>query len=133
MQSASALGEPASLGRPVFPVFGETSTAMDHESELWRGVVHTSAGKFLGEKIIRANGEEDARQRLMAWLDRVLPPGCDDIALTACRLVTKGPEVLLAARPLEPEPLEQPVRLWPVEAPPEPRETRAVPVEQRYR
>ena len=101
-------------------------------SELWRGVVHNFAGKYLGEKTIRGNSALECQRRLQDWFEMWFP--WDDISLTCHRLVAVGPEVVSGKRPrpLEPEPLLQAARLWPVEAPAGAPEPRSVPVELRY-
>jgi hypothetical protein len=90
------------------------------DSELWRGVVHNFAGKYLGELTVRGANALECQQRLSDWFERWFPQ--TDIQLTACRLVTRPPEVLLASRPrpLEREPL--------VQGPAQ----RSVPWQQRY-
>lgn len=109
----------------------------DNSSQLWRGVVNcTYTGRFIAEKVVRGVDYSACSEQLSEWF-RGLDLGGGDWTLTAHRLVSRPPEVLLASRPrpLEPEHkhLEQPARLWPVEAPTGAPEPRSVPVERRYR
>ena len=95
-------------------------------SQLWRGVVHTFAGKYLGELTVRGDSPLECQQRLTDWFNNYFHQA--DISLTACRLVTRGPEVLLATRHRQPQP-----QLWPVAGPPAAaRPERSVPPSQRY-
>jgi hypothetical protein len=103
---------------------------MDNESQLWRGVVNDFAGKYLGELTVRGNSDLECHQRLQNWFDKWFAYR-EDVSLTACRLVTRGPVILLARGHWQPQ-AQLTRALWPVD-PPAPRDCRSVPPSQRYR
>lgn len=104
----------------------------DNESQLWRGVVNTFAGKYLGELTVRGNSALECHQRLEDWFGKWFGYR-DDVSLSACQLVTKGPVVLLTSRHRQPPAQQTIPRLWPVDGPVAARTPRTISPSQRYR